>query len=155
MCADTGPLEPVKATVLAFGEMTRLFPVMETAVPTGPVLGVKSAMLGPSVTEIDCVVEFRATSDATIVIVFEPATSGTEQLKLPLWTVAAAPLQVTLDNPERASLTVPLTGSVELMTVLPFAGEVMARDGAVLSMLRVVVTLAWLPLASVAVAVKD
>jgi hypothetical protein len=115
---------------------------METAVPTGPVFGVKSVMVGPRVTEIDCVEAFPATSEAETVTVFAPAANVTEQLNVPLWTVATAPLQVTLEIPESASLTVPLTGSVAVITVLLLAGEVMASAGAVLSMLRVVVTLA-------------
>jgi hypothetical protein len=84
--------------------------------------------------------------------VFDPFVSVTVQLNVPLWTVAAAPLQVTAATPERLSATVPETTKLEFVTVELFAGEVIARVGAVLSSLRVTDAVALSPIASVAVA---
>jgi hypothetical protein len=74
------------------------------------------------------------------------------QVNVPLEMLAAVPLHVTPATPESTSLTVPLTCSAELAAVEPFAGDVIAITGAVLSILSVTDAVALSPIASVAVA---
>lgn len=140
-------------TVVPPEPRTRFVPVRVTKVPAGPDLGLKSAMEGaPKLTVIVCVELFPATSVATTVIVFDPFVSVAVQLNVPLWTVVDAPLHVTAATPERLSDTVPETTKLAFVTVELFAGEVIARAGAVLSILSVTDAVALSPIASVAVA---
>ena len=99
----------------------------------------------------DCEFELSATSVACTDIVFPPGLSVTEQLNDPAWMVAAEPLQVTAETPERASETLPVTERLGEVTVAPFAGEVMLNTGGVLSSLIVAAAEALLPATSVAV----
>ena len=98
----------------------------------------------------DCGFELPATSVACTDIVFPPGLSVTEQLNDPAWMVAAEPLQVTAETPERASETLPVTETVGEVTVAPFAGDVMLNAGGVLSRLIVAAAEALLPATSVA-----
>ena len=101
----------------------------------------------------DCGFELPATSVACRDIVFPPGLSVTEQLNDPAWMVAAEPLQVTAETPERATETLPVTETVGEVTVAPFAGDVMLNAGGVLSRLTVTFVVALLPAVSVAVPV--
>ena len=69
---------------------------------------------------------------------------------LPL-ALAGAPLQVTEETPDRASDTVPETVTAAFEKPVPSTGEVTARIGMVLSILRVTLAVAASPLASVVV----
>lgn len=69
----------------------------------------------------------------------------------PLAAVAAVPLHVTVERPDRASDTVPEMVTAAVENEVPSAGEVTASTGMVLSMLRVTLAVAVRPLASVAV----
>src|ERR1700733_2273451 len=77
----------------------KLLPVSVISVPMGPEVGLNEAIVGAAAFEkmtLSLTDEaFPATSVALTVIVLAPDVSATEQLKAPLWTVAAAPLQVT------------------------------------------------------------
>lgn len=72
------------------------------------------------------------------------------QEKFPAFTIAAAPLQVTADRPERLSDAAPVTTKVGLVTLAPLEGEEIAIEGGVLSTLMVAVACAVLPARSVA-----
>jgi len=71
----------------------------------------------------------------------------------PVEIVAWAPLQLTDETPERASVIVPLTAICAVLRTLPSAGEEMLVVGAVLSKLTVAVAVAVCPAVSVAVPV--
>src|SRR5215472_1381542 len=97
------------------------------------------------------VVVFPATSVTTTLMVLGPALSGTPQVRAAPLTWAGNPLQVTPATPESASVTVPSMVTVGTITSVPFFGEVMARTGGVLSMLRLADAVAVLPARSRAV----
>src|ERR1700749_2134418 len=76
---------------------------------------------------------FPATSIADVTTGFEPSESWRPQLNAFAFSVAAAPLQVTLARPESASDAVPLTLAGVLKRFAPSAGDVTLRSGGVLS----------------------
>jgi hypothetical protein len=67
--------------------------------------------------------------------------------------LAAAPLQVTEDEPDKASVVVPETSTFGSAEEAPSAGEVTASMGSVLSIMRVTLVDAVSPAVSVAVPV--
>ncbi len=73
------------------------------------------------------------------------------QEKVPLFTTAALPLQLTEDTPESESETVPVTAMVAVEETVPSEGAVIATAGGVLSMLRLTLAVAELPDASTTV----
>ena len=79
--------------------------------------------------------------------------SGTWQLKVPPVTVAGTPLHVTLETPDRASETVPITVTGDAVKSAPFAGAVIAIAGAVLSRFTMTDAAAKLPAKSTPVPV--
>jgi hypothetical protein len=94
-----------------------------------------------------------ALSVATAVMSLLPTASVTLQVNVPPVTDAATLLQVTLARWDVASLTVPLMDNVELVTVVPLAGELMASKGGVASSVRWRVAVFVFPEVSVAMAV--
>ena len=82
---------------------------------------------------------------------FGPTARFTEQVNVPLWRVAAVPLQVTEARPESESETLPATDMDEAVAVLPSLGEVMVMVGGVLSRLMVAEAEAVFPATSMAV----
>jgi hypothetical protein len=86
---------------------------------------------------IDCVVALPATFIACTAIVSEPGDSGTAQLYEPFWTVAFAPLQVTVATPDIEPETVPETETGDDVKDPPFAGDAMLKTGDARSMFRV------------------
>src|SRR5947209_18914910 len=84
-------------------------------------------------------------------MLLSPATSVTLHVNAPFVRAAAVPLQVTAPTPERTSLTVPFNDNAADVTVVPFAGVVILRPGAVLSTFTIADAAAWLPALSAAV----
>src|ERR1035437_1321669 len=82
---------------------------------------------------------------------FEPDDKETEQVKAGAVTVAGVPLQETEAMPERASIRVPVMVWGNAVTVLPLAGDEMAREGGVLSSFMVTDAVAVLAALSVTV----
>lgn len=115
----------------------KLLPVSVISVPIGPELGLKEVIVGAAAFEkvtLSVAVEvFPAASVAFTVMTLAPAVRATEQLKEPLCTVAGAPLQVTAATPDKASDAVPVTETEDVLTVAPFAGDVMLMTGGTLS----------------------
>jgi hypothetical protein len=56
--------------------------------------------------------------------------------------VTGEPLQVSEDNPDKASDRVPVAGMLDVVKTAPSVGELTARAGGVLSMLRVTLAVA-------------
>src|SRR5262249_26828864 len=86
---------------------------------------------------------------------FTPETSGTTQLnELPV-KLAGALLQLTelAATPESESVTVPVTVTLDPLTVAPLTGELTVTTGGVLSTFKVTVANAVLPARSTAVPV--
>src|SRR5574341_928257 len=96
-----------------------------------------------------------ALSVASAVIVFGPLVKGTSQEKVEAERVAELPLQRTVAIPLRLSVAVPVTLTGELVNDEPFAGELIATGGGVLSRLMNTLVEALLPARSVAVAVTS
>lgn len=92
-----------------------------------------------------------AMSVASTPMVFSPPVRGTSQEKVEAEREAGLPLQSTVAIPLRESAAVPVTLTGEMLTDEPFAGEVIAMLGAVLSRLTVSVADAVLPARSAAV----
>src|SRR5688572_16328529 len=98
---------------------------------------------------------FPARSRAVSVIALRPGLSGKEHDAFPSLTEASRSLQFTATSPETASLTVPVTWSVELVVTIPTTGEVNVTAGGVRSMFSVTCTRVMLPAESIAMPVID
>jgi hypothetical protein len=94
---------------------------------------------------------FPATSVVRIAIKLRPGVREMLQEKLPPVNETIVPLQVTLDIPDRASDMLPAAVTVFVEIVLPSAGAVTVRTGAVKSILRVTLVEAVFPTESVTV----
>ena len=92
-----------------------------------------------------------ATSVARTTTRLTPTLSEMLQENAPPEAVVTAPLQATEETPDSVSDTVPETVTLEFENAVPSAGEVIARTGIVLSMLRVTLVVEVSPLTSVAV----
>jgi hypothetical protein len=101
--------------------------------------------VGVYVTGRETEAEFPATSVPATAMVFAPGVRATLQDRADWASEAGAPLQVAFAIPESDSVTVPVTGRGDAVTVVPEAGEVTVMTGGVLSSLTVTVVLAVLP----------
>ena len=84
-------------------------------------------------------------------IVFDPIKSVNGQLKATPCPAAGRPSQVTVETPDKESDTLPVTLIPVVETIAPFAGDVMWRFGAVLSIFSVTDVVALFPALSIAV----
>jgi hypothetical protein len=94
---------------------------------------------------------FPAMSVPRTTIRLTPILSEMLQEKAPLLTVVDVPLQVTPETPDRSSVTVPVTVTLEVETTEPSVGDETASVGGTLSRLTVALVVAVPPSVSVAV----
>ena len=71
-------------------------------------------------------------------MVFAPLTSWTLHEKAGIVRVAGNPLQVAMEMPESASITVPETAMGDVATVVFGSGEPITIEGPVLSIFKVI-----------------
>jgi hypothetical protein len=119
---------PLKVTVLLPRVAPKFVPAIVTAVPTGPLVGVKLVNVGPTVTVYVSALLARPPTVTTTLPVVAPVGTGTAMLVADqLVGVAAVPLKVTVLLPRVAPKFVPAI--VTTVPTGPLVGDTLVRLG--------------------------